>query len=238
MPLRILHLEDNPTDSALMEALLGDHGYACQIVRVESEEDFAHALDHLSFDLIVSDFTLPSYDGRSGLALALAKAPDLPFVFLSGTLGEDAAVEALKSGATDYVVKSRIGRFIPVVSRVLREAAERSQRQQAEAAMKAAEERFRAIYESSKDAIIYAGLEGRLVDVNGATLKLLGYSRDELLTKMQHDLTAPEYREADQDATRQILRTDHATEYETQVLRKDGTSVPVSLKGRSLSQRS
>jgi diguanylate cyclase (GGDEF)-like protein/PAS domain S-box-containing protein len=229
MPLRILHLEDNPTDSALMEALLTEHGYSCHITRVESEEDFAHALDHLPFDLIVSDFTLPSYDGRSGLALSRAKAPDVPFIFLSGTLGEDAAVEALKSGATDYVVKNRIARFIPVMSRALRESAERLERQKAETAVKAAEERFQAIYESSKDAIIYAGLEGRLVDVNGATLKLLGYSRDELLTKMQHELSAPEYRGADEDATRQILKSDHATEYETQVIRKDGARVPVSL---------
>jgi DNA-binding NtrC family response regulator len=129
MNLRILHLEDNAQDSGLMEALLTEHGLVCEVTRVETREHFSAALDQVAFDLIVSDFSLPSYDGRSGLVLAREKAPEVPFVFLSGTMGEDAAIEALKCGATDYVLKHRIARFVPVVSRALREARERTQRQ-------------------------------------------------------------------------------------------------------------
>ncbi|HEX3204168.1 MAG TPA: diguanylate cyclase, partial [Nitrospiraceae bacterium] len=229
MSLRILHLEDNAQDSDLMEALLNEHGLACEVTRVETRADFSAALDHLAFDLIVSDFSLPSYDGRSGLALAHQKAPEVPFVFLSGTMGEDAAIEALRSGATDYVLKHRVARFVPVVSRALREARERAQRQRTEAALKAAEERFRAIYESSKDAIIYADLDGRLVDVNHAAVKLLGHSREDLLTKTEHEVSVADSHHANDARIQHTLRTGEVAQYETEFLRKDGARIPVAL---------
>ncbi|WP_447979818.1 putative bifunctional diguanylate cyclase/phosphodiesterase [Candidatus Nitrospira bockiana] len=226
-PVRILHLEDNPRDSELVAAQLTAEGLDCEITRVETREDFAVAVEQRRFDLILSDFSLPSYDGRSALALVQQRAPDVPFVFFSGTIGEEAAIEALTSGATDYVLKHRPGRCLPVIVRALREARERADRQRAEAAWHAAEDRFRGIYESSKDAITYAGLDGRLQDVNRATAALLGYSRDELLTKTHDQLTPAEYRSADEAIRRRVVETGEPAEYEKEYLHKDGRRIPI-----------
>ena len=138
--LRILLLEDSPIDAELTLATLADGGIACEPVRVETGLDFRAALEDGSFDLILADYALPSFDGVSALAIAQAVAPELPFIFVSGTLGEELAIETLKSGATDYVVKQRIERLVPSVRRALREAAERDERRTAEQEMMKAKE--------------------------------------------------------------------------------------------------
>src|SRR5437762_2419 len=105
MPLRILHLEDNDADSELAGAVLTSAGFDCEILRVETGLQFRHALAERRFDLILSDFTLPTFDGLTGLREARQRVPQTPFVFFSGTLGEARAVEALRKGAADFVVK-------------------------------------------------------------------------------------------------------------------------------------
>ncbi len=134
-PVRILHLEDNPLDTELVQGLLAAEGIACKIVRVETEADFVSALDRGGFDLIISDFTLPSYSGHAALNHARTSCPDVPLFFFSGTLGEDAAVEALKNGSTDYVLKQRPARLGPAVRRALREARERAELKRVHAQM-------------------------------------------------------------------------------------------------------
>jgi class 3 adenylate cyclase len=134
-PVRILHLEDNLLDAELVRGLLAAEGLACEIVRVETKADFVSALDRGGFDLIISDFTLPAYDGHAALNHARTQCPDVPLLFFSGTLGEDAAVEALKNGSTDYVLKQRPARLGPAVRRALREARERAELQRAQAQM-------------------------------------------------------------------------------------------------------
>src|SRR5712692_9240534 len=113
--IRILHLEDNPNDAELVQALLAEDSVVCEIVRVETRGAFADALDRQRFDLVISDFTLPSYDGRSALLLAKTKYPDVPVIFFSGTLGEESAIHSLRDGATDYILKQRPARFVPAV---------------------------------------------------------------------------------------------------------------------------
>jgi CheY-like chemotaxis protein len=127
-PLRILHLEDNPQDAELIQAMLEAEGIACQITRLDSEPDFSAALEHARFDLILTDYTLPSFDGLSALKIALEKCPDVPFLFVSGTLGEEVPIETLKIGATDYILKHRLSRLVPAVQRALRESHERAER--------------------------------------------------------------------------------------------------------------
>src|SRR3989338_4017828 len=127
-PIRILHLEDNPTDSELIQSLLEADGMAGELVRVETREHFLAGLEQGVWHLILSDNTLPSFDGLAALALAREKCPDVPFIFFSGTLGEDVAIEALKLGATDYVLKQRMARFIPAIRRALRETEMRVER--------------------------------------------------------------------------------------------------------------
>src|SRR5437870_6168217 len=132
-PLRILHLEDNPTDAELIQGILETEGIVRDVTRVETQTDFFASIEHGGFDLILTDYTLPSFDGLSALKIAREKCPDVPFIFVSGTLGEEVAIEALKIGATDYILKQRLSRIVPSVHRALREAKERGERKRAEA---------------------------------------------------------------------------------------------------------
>jgi PAS domain S-box-containing protein len=132
-PLRVLHLEDDVRDTELVQATLEAEGIQNELTRIETENDFVAALRQGSFDLILADYTLPSFDGLSALRIAQQGMPDVPFIFVSGTLGEDVAIEALKTGATDYVLKTRLARLGPAVNRALREGQERADRKRAEA---------------------------------------------------------------------------------------------------------
>ena len=135
-PLRILYLEDDPKDAELVEATLEGGGIACQIIRVETQPDFLTSIEHGGLDLILADYTLPSFDGMSALKIAKELHPEMPFIFVSGTLGEEVAIEALKMGATDYVFKTRLSRIVPSVQRALIEAEEKNQRKRAEEALR------------------------------------------------------------------------------------------------------
>ena len=118
-PLRILSLEDDPNDAELIQATLEADGIACELIRVDTQPAFEASIAE-SVDLILADYTLPSFDGISALKFAIKACPDVPFIFVSGTLGEEVAIEALKIGATDYVLKTRLSRLVPSVQRALR----------------------------------------------------------------------------------------------------------------------
>jgi PAS domain S-box-containing protein len=138
-PLRILSLEDDPYDTDLIQALLETDNIVCEVTRVDTQAAFLASLDRGGIDLILADYTLPSFDGLSALKLALSARPDVPFIFVSGTLGEEVAIEALKIGATDYVLKTRLSRLVPSVHRALREARERAERKETEEALRRSE---------------------------------------------------------------------------------------------------
>jgi len=138
-PLRILLLEDDARDAELIQELLEADNFAFETTRVDARAEFVAALERGGIDLILADFSLPSFDGLSALKLALAVCPDVPFIFVSGTLGEEVAIEALKIGATDYVLKTRLSRLVPSVHRALREARERAERKGAEQALRRSE---------------------------------------------------------------------------------------------------
>src|SRR3984885_11665909 len=138
-PLRILLLEDNTHDAELIQELLEANYSLCEITRVQTRAEFVAGLENTGINLILADYKLPSFDGRSALKLALAARADLPFIFVSGSLGEDVAIEAVKIGATDYVVKSRLLRLVPSVQRALRETQQRAERKKAEEAFRRSE---------------------------------------------------------------------------------------------------
>ncbi len=135
--LRILHLEDDATDSALVQETLEGGGLRCELTRVDTQAAFCERLAQGELDLILADYTLPSFDGFSALQLAKERRPEVPFIFVSGTLDEQVAIESLKVGATDYVFKTKMSRIVPSVRRALREAEERSRRAEAERALRA-----------------------------------------------------------------------------------------------------
>jgi PAS domain S-box-containing protein len=138
-PLRILLLEDDAHDAELIQELLETDDFVCEITRVQTRTDFVTSLENAEIDLILADYKLPSFDGLSALELARDARADLPFIFVSGSLGEEVAIEAVKIGATDYVVKSRLSRLVPSVQRALREAQERAERKKAEEAFRRSE---------------------------------------------------------------------------------------------------
>jgi signal transduction histidine kinase/CheY-like chemotaxis protein len=138
-PLRILLLEDNSHDAELIQELLEAEHFVCDMTRAQTRAEFLAGLQDAGIDLILADYRLPSFDGLTALRLALDARADLPFIFVSGSLGEEVAIEALKIGATDYVVKSRLSRLVPSVQRALREARERAERSKAEEAFRRSE---------------------------------------------------------------------------------------------------
>jgi PAS domain S-box-containing protein len=138
-PLRILYLEDDPGDAELVQETLAVEDILCKLTRVETEADFITSLRAGGFDLIFADYTLPSFDGLSALKIARQHSPSVPFIFVSGTLGEEVAIEALKVGATDYVFKTRLSRIVPSVRRALREAEERIELSRSEEALRRSE---------------------------------------------------------------------------------------------------
>jgi sigma-B regulation protein RsbU (phosphoserine phosphatase) len=137
--LQILHLEDDPADAELVEATLFREGVACNVQVVATRGDFVAALERGGVDLVLADFSLPDFDGMRGLAIVRERYPDLPFVFVSGQLGEEAAIESLRSGATDYVLKNRLSRLTPAVLRALEETRERSELKKAEESLRESE---------------------------------------------------------------------------------------------------
>jgi PAS domain S-box-containing protein len=131
-PLRILLLEDNPLDAELIEETLRSDGVECETERVDTREGFKAALEKGGFYLVFADYSLPGFDGMTALAIARRMRPDLPFIIISGRIGEEIAIEALKTGATDYVLKNNLSRLAPSVRRVLRETEEQEARRKAE----------------------------------------------------------------------------------------------------------
>jgi DNA-binding NtrC family response regulator len=147
-PIGILLLEDDPNDARLIEELFEADRFICRITCVQSRTEFLAALEKAEFELILSDYKLPSFDGLSALNLALSVRPDLPFIFVSGTIGEEAAIEALKVGATDYVLKTRMSRLVPAVRRALDEAGDRAARQRAEDSLRRREKELQDVIEA------------------------------------------------------------------------------------------
>ena len=183
-PIRALHLEDDSRDAELVADCLREAGANCETVRVETQADFEEAVRNGDFDVIFSDYTLPAYDGASALAFAKRVRPEIPFILVSGTVGEDAAVSSLLGGAVDYVLKARLSRLFPALQRALSEAENRCARRRAEAALHASEYRYRRLFETTKDGIILLDAStGKIVDANPSLVEMLGHPLDKLVGK-------------------------------------------------------
>jgi PAS domain S-box-containing protein len=194
--LRILHLEDSPLDAELTCAALVDADLECDVVRVETQKQFAEALEQSEFDLILSDFVLPGFSGIAALEMARQKRPDLPFIFVSGALGEELAIESLKNGATDYVLKQRLQRLVPSVRRAIEERSERQRRRKAEELLDQSEQRYKLLVDELRDyAIVMLDLSGNVISWNNGARRILGYSDEEILGKSAAVFFTPEDRQ-------------------------------------------
>jgi hypothetical protein len=227
--VRILHVEDDPRDAELVsEILLADH-LDCDIVRVETREGYLAALEQGSFDLIVCDYTLPSFEGGEALDLAGARWSHIPFLFLSGTIGEERAVEALKKGATEYVLKSNLARLPSAVRRALSEARERADLRRAEEALRASEQRTRALMENAKDAIVVGNTQGIIVEVNRAAGALFAGPRARFVGCHFSELLVADEREKARGHFQAVVAGRAPEMQETIALAANGRAVPIEV---------
>ena len=221
-PLRILSIEDDPKDTELIQNLLETEGMVCDVTRVDTQAALLALFEHGGIDLILADYTLPSFDGISALKLALKTCPEVPFIFVSGTLGEEVAIEALKIGATDYVLKTRLSRLVPSVLRALREAAEKAERKRAEEKIQQSEKELRQLLDFTPQHVTLLGPKGRRLYNNRAALDYHG------LTLEQWQTTEPERLVHPQDwerVTREVYSkflSGSSLDIEVRLRRRDG----------------
>ena len=232
--LRILILEDLPSDAELMVYELRQAEIAHSYRRVADREPFVAALAEDWPDLILSDFHLPNFDGLEALALAQATCPDTPFIFVSGAMGEEVAIDALKRGATDYVLKDRLSRLGPAVQRALREAEERRERRQAEAALRESEEKYRLLVKNLP-AVVYKGYVDCAVDfIDEKVEELTSYPKREFDTRKMkwNDILVAEDYQQFKAAFQRGLNESGSYIREYRIRRKDGEVIWIQDRGQ------
>lgn len=229
MTIRILLVEDSTTDAKLMMHELTRGGRSAVFERVDTAAAMRDALQRNTWDIVISDWSMPQFSAPDALAILAEVEPGLPFIIVSGKVGEDKAVEAMRAGARDYVLKDNLGRLGPAVEREVAESRERAARRHAEKALKESEARFRTLAESGVIGIMTADVLGNILDANDAYLRLVGYSREELLQGLVRwaDRTPPELRHLAASAVEQLKTTGAVAPWETETLRKDGSRVPI-----------
>ncbi|HUR59486.1 MAG TPA: response regulator [Opitutaceae bacterium] len=189
--MQLLHLEDSPNDAELIGMLIRREWPDCQITHVACVEDYRAALARDGFDVILSDYTLPGFDGLGALALARQSCPSTPFLFLSGTIGEERAVEALKRGASDYIIKDRPTRLIPAIRQAFTLMEEGARRRRSEQALRQQEARLReqaSLLDKARDAIVATDLEHRVAYWNASAERLYGLTAADVFGRRLDEL--------------------------------------------------
>lgn len=229
-PISILHLEDNSADAELIGEILRREIPACTILVTRTRAEFEKALEAGPFDLILSDYSLPSFTGLNGLELARRKFPDTPFIFVSGAIGEDRAIESLRLGATDYVLKDRLARLGPAVRRALTEAHERRQRLHSEYALRESEILYKTLVETSPNAIVLTDLNKVVTMVNSQMVDLYGgTSPSDMLGRSALEFVTPEEHNRVRETAEEILQKGAIRNMEYRLLRKDGSTYPAEV---------
>ncbi len=224
-PLRVLIVEDSEDDTLLMVRELQRGGFDPVFERVQTPDSMTAALQAQAWDLIISDYSMPQFGGSAALSLFKQQGLDIPFIAVSGVIGEDTAVEMMKAGADDYVMKSRLARLAPAVRRELRAAQERRVRKQAEAAMA----HLASIVESCEDAIVGETLDGVVTSWNTGAQRLYGYAPQEMIGRPV-SILVPAFRSYDlPEIYDQLKRGQPLEPFETVRLRKDSKAIDVSL---------
>ena len=182
-PLHILIVEDSEDDALLLLRELRRGGYEPVFERVETPEAMKQALETGRWDIIVSDYMMPKFSGLAALALLQESGLDLPFIIVSGNIGEDIAVGAMKAGAHDYIIKGNLTRLVPAVERELRDVKDRQEREKAEGQLKRSRQRLFETLENMNEGFFTLDHEWRYTYVNTEATKLWRKNRDELIGK-------------------------------------------------------
>jgi PAS domain S-box-containing protein len=234
IPLRLLVIEDSEDDVLLLTRELKRGGYDPVFARVETAAGMRKALARGDWDIIVSDYIMPRFSGLDAIAVLKESGLDIPFIIVSGKIGEDIAVGAMRAGAHDYIVKGNLARLVPAVERELREVETRRKRAKAEDDLRESEDKFIAIAATATDAILIVNAEGNISYWNPSAEKIFGYKEQEALGRPLHRFLALRGHDA---STRQgfgeFLKTDIGPAIDNIVefsaFRKDGTRFPVEV---------
>jgi PAS domain S-box-containing protein len=221
-PIQLLIAEDNPADAELVLLALHRAGFAPVWQRVETEADFLRAL-RPDLDLVISDYSMPQFSGLRALELLQAHGAEIPFITVSGTIGEEQAVETMRLGATDYLLKDQLLRLGPAVTRALEMGRLRRRERLSEEALRSSEARYHTLFEYAPDGIVIADPQSRYLDANASACRMLGYTRQEFIGLHASDIVVAEETVHIAPALAQIKA---GSDYHREWLfrRKDGTT--------------
>ncbi|HZP93389.1 MAG TPA: EAL domain-containing protein [Burkholderiales bacterium] len=230
LPLRVLLVEDSEDDAELLVRELSRAGFDVLSERVQTRAELQAALARQRWDIVLSDYTMPGLNGLEALAVVRARNADLPFIIVSGTIGEDVAVEVMRAGAQDYILKDRLARLSLAVERELKESATRRGRQEIERLLSESEDRVKTLLEISPDAIFVQSAE-RFLFVNSAALRLLGAgSPDQLVGRHAIDFVHPDHHAQVYDRSRRLREKEAGPmRSEERLVRLDGCFVDVEV---------
>jgi PAS domain S-box-containing protein len=226
--LQILLLEDDPVDVELIQTTLKNGGIEANLICVTRRSDFSEILKTQLPDLILSDYVLPSFDGIAALKIAQQFCPQVPFIMVSGMLGEELAIETLKQGATDYVLKQRLERLVPSAKRALRESQERQERLRVEEALRQTDDLLRAIVDASPVGIITLNPEKKVIAWNIASERIYGWQSQEVINQAL-PVIPPEEQKQFERLFQQALQNHTLTNYEFQHLGKNKDLIEISV---------
>jgi PAS domain S-box-containing protein len=220
-PERLLLLEDNECDEELLRRAIKGAWRECEVIRVSCQPGFEDALAKHKFDLILSDYMVPGFPGLAALAIARETCPGVPFLFVSGAIGDEVAVESLKAGAIDYVLKDRLARLVPSIRRALNDADEYARRRQVEEELRRSEAQCRDLLDNATDLIQSVTPDGSLLYVNPAWRHSLEYTEAEVADLKIFDVLHPEYHDQWRDRF-EGAKADEASQWEAIFLSKFG----------------
>ncbi len=193
VPIRVLIIEDNEDDTILETDALVRGGFNIVYERIESRESLTKALDTKNWECIISDYSLPQFTGLEALEILKNSGKDIPFILISGTIGEETAVDAMKAGASDYIMKNNLNRLVPAFKRELREAESRSQKRQAEAAIQFERILLRTLIDNIPDFIYVKDRDCRIIVANKSSIEFMGYTNEsQIIGKTELDIFTDE----------------------------------------------
>ncbi|MDD2851061.1 MAG: response regulator [Desulfuromonadaceae bacterium] len=227
-PLKILHIEDSPMDAEIIREKLIDGGLSIDIDWAANENEFARFLQSGMYDIIIADYHLPGFEAPEALALVLRQCPEVPFICVSGAVGEEKAVALLKQGATDYVSKKKLDNLQLAIRRALDEVKERAARKLAEEALLKSEERHRTILQTAMDGFWLVDMQERILEVNETYCRMSGYSAQELLAKRITDLEVIENQQETAARIRKLVDQGE-DRFESRHRRKDGSTFDIEV---------
>lgn len=222
--IRVLILEDVPLDAELIETQLKREGLEFKSKIVEKEEDYRREMAEFQPSIILADHSLPQFDGITAMHMAREISPNTPFIFVSGKIGEDFAVDMLKEGATDYVLKNNLSKLPHAVKRALEEAKEKMEKSAAEEALKEREEKYRNLFEYFPNYVVVLGLDGKIMDLNHAAAKFSPLSREDTVGMYFTDLQSVTGEDSSfyQELFSKFLEEEDVGTFESRLISREG----------------